>query len=174
MNVKQITLDITYFDFENFKNPEDVFEKINNRVDFLSQDIMGFLQISGKSCRLINIINHEGSKEDVTEMIKDVIDKYDDGNTIIFTTAYLSTVEFPEKEYYLDNQILNKEKKKGKKAIPIDEVLKRESILLSSLGFIDVNFYTAYEFKIAFIYGNTIGKEIFNYWKNIEEEKGDE
>ena len=105
MSTKNIMLDISYFDPKDFVNAREIIEKTNNRVDFLHQDIMGFLMHLGKSARLVNIINHEGTHEEVEELIKDVIEKYDDENTVIFTTAYVSTVEFPEEEYYIRYQL---------------------------------------------------------------------
>ena len=166
-------LDISYFDPKDFVNAREVIAKTNNRVDFLHQDIIGFLMHLGKSARLVNIINHEGTHEEVEELIKDVIEKYDDGDTIIFTTAYISTVEFPREKYYLDIPGFPENKKKGKKCIPMYEVLNRESEFISSLGFIDVNFYTNYEYKIAFIYGNTLGNEIFRVMDNFSSEEKD-
>ena len=173
MNTKNIMLDISYFDPKDFVNAREVIAKTNNRVDFLHQDIIGFLMHLGKSARLVNIINHEGTHEEVEELIKDVIEKYDDGNTIIFTTAYISTVEFPREKYYLDIPGFPENKKKGKKCIPIDEVLDRESKFISSLGFINVNFYTNYEYKIAYIYDNILGNEIFGVMDNFSSEEND-
>ena len=173
MSTKNIMLNITYFDPKDFANTREVITKTNNRVDFLCQDIMGFLMSLGKSARLINILNHEGTHEEVTELIKDAIEKYDDGNTVIFTTAYLSTIEFPREEYYLDMPSLANEKKKGKKPIPMEEVLDRESKFISSLGFVDVNFYTNYEYKIAFIYNNAIGNEILGAMESFASEEKD-
>ena len=174
MSTKNIMLDISYFDPKDFVNAEEVIEKTNNRVDFLHQDIIGFLMHLGKSARLVNIINHEGTHEEVEELIKDVIEKYDDGNTIIFTTAYISTVEFPEEKYYIDVPEIPEDKRKGKKCIPMDEVLDKESEFISSLGFINVNFYTNYEYKIAYIYNNILGDEIFRAMDNFISEENDE
>ena len=173
MSTKNITLDISYFNPKDFVNARDIFEKTNKRVDFLHQDIIGFLMYLGKSARLVNIINHEGTHEEVEELIKDVIEKYDDGNTIIFTTAYISTVEFPEEKYYIDIPGITQDMKKGKKRVPMYEILARESKFISSLGFIDVNFYTNYEYKIAFIYGSTLGNEIFKAMGNFSSEEKD-
>ena len=167
MNTKNIMLDISYFDPKDFVNAREIIEKTNSRVDFLHQDIMGFLMYLRKPARLVNIINHEGTHEEVEELIKDVIEKYDDGNTVIFTTAYISTVEFPREKYYLDIPGFPENKKKGKKCIPMYEVLDRESEFISSLGFIDVNFYTNYEYKIAYIYDNILGNEIFRAMDNF-------
>ena len=173
MSTKNIILDISYFNPKDFVNAREIIEKTNSRVDFLHQDIMGFLMYLGKPARLVNIINHEGTHEEVEELIKDVIEKYDDGNTIIFTTAYISTVEFPREKYYLDTLGLSKDKKKGKKCIPMYEVLNRESGFISSLGFINVNFYTNYMYKIAYIYNNILGNEIFRAMDNFASEDKD-
>ena len=173
MNTKNIMLDISYFDPKDFANTREVITKTNNRVDFLCQDIMGFLMFLGKSARLINILNHEVTYEEVTELIKDAIEKYDARDTIIFTTAYISTVEFPREKYYLDIPGFPENKKKGKKCIPMYEVLDRESEFISSLGFIDVNFYTNYEYKIAYIYDNILGNEIFRAMDNFSSEEKD-
>lgn len=170
MNTK-ITLDISYFNPKDFINAREIIEKTNNKVDFLQQDIMGFLMYFCKSARLVNIVNHEGTHEEAEELIKDVIEKYDDENTIIFTTAYISTVEFPEDKYYLNTPVFPEDK--GKKCIPMNEVLDRESKFISSLGFIDVNFYTNYEYKVAFIYGNTLGNEIFRAMNKFSSEEND-
>ena len=173
MSTKNITLDISYFDPKDFVNAREVIAKTNNRVDFLHQDIIGFLMHLGKSARLVNIINHEGTHEEVEELIKDVIEKYDDGNTVIFTTAYISTVEFPEEKYYIDMPGIIQDMKKGKKRVPMNTVLDRESKFISSLGFIDVNFYTNYEYKIAYIYDNILGNEIFRAMDNFSSEEKD-
>ena len=69
MNTKNIMLDISYFDPKDFVNAREVIAKTNNRVDFLHQDIIGFLMYLGKSARLVNIINHEGTHEEVEELI---------------------------------------------------------------------------------------------------------
>lgn len=166
-------LDISYFDPKDFVNTREVIKKTNNRVYFLHQDIMGFLMYLDKSCRLVNIVNHKGTHEEVEELIKEVIEKYDDENTIIFTTAYISNIEFPEEKYYIDIPGFPEDKKKGKKCIPINEVLDRESKFISSLGFIDINFYTNYKYKVAFIYGNILGNEISRAMNKFSSEEND-
>ena len=173
MNTKNITLDISYFDLKDFVNNREIIKKTENKVEFLQQDIMVFLMYLGKSARLVNIINHDGTHEEVEELIKEVIEKYDDENTIIFTTAYISTVEFSEEKYYIDMPGITQDMKKGKKRIQMNEVLDRESRFLSSLGFIDVNFYTNYEYKVAFIYGNTLGNEISGAMNKFSSEEND-
>lgn len=134
---------------------------------------MGFLMYLDKSCRLVNIVNHKGTHEEVEELIKEVIEKYDDENTIIFTTAYISNIEFPEEKYYINIPGFPEDKKKGKKCIPINEVLDRESKFISSLGFIDINFYTNYKYKVVFIYGNILGNEISRAMNKFSSEEND-
>lgn len=165
--MKQTTLNITYFNPKDH-GPEDIFRK-DNIIDFLYQDILGTLldlNLNTQDVRIVNIINHEGSVEEVTQQIREVIDHYNNDNTVIITSAYISTVEFSRDKYYIDGPYLKEEDKIGKEEIPVDEILERECNLLYSLGFINVNYYTQYELKEAFIYGNTIGTAIADKMKD--------
>ena len=51
--------------------------------------------------------------------------------------------------------------------------MDRESKFISSLGFIDVNFYTNYKYKIAYIYNNILGNEIFRAMDKFSSEEKD-
>ena len=106
---------------------------------------------------LFYICSNEGTQEIKLESLKKALYGIDKENTVIISDAYVSTIEFPEEKYQtIDN-------------IPVDKILKRESELLETLGFININFYVQYEYKVAFIYGNELGKQIINYLKEISE-----
>lgn len=159
--MKEMMLKITHFNPENFESQKALIGHFR-LTDFLEEDICGILLAKKRHAKLVNIINHEGTKdEQIDSIVKDVIEKYDDENTIIFTSAYISKVEFPEKDYYIDNlretTDLDREKKSP---IDVEGILNSGSELLESIGFIDVNRYVKYEYKVAFIYGNSLGKEV--------------
>lgn len=126
---------------------------------FIENDVawaMAAIGMDTAKVPLFYIYTNEGSEEQKTEAIKSVLYGINPDNCVIITDAYVSTVEFPEEKY---GSIEN---------VPVNKILERESNLLKTLGFIDINFYVQYEFKVAFIYGNENGKKIVEYLRSLQ------
>ena len=144
------------------------------RESFMVQDVLGLLmRMNRKDTTLVLIQNYYGTKEEKENAIKELLSLFDGKEDVaILTWAYVSTDEFKEDEYY-DTESYNKEYIKksieeGKKPIPWDEVIERESKLLESLGFYDINHFVQYEYSKAYLYGNKLGKEVINYINEME------
>ena len=52
----------------------------------------------------------------------------------------------------------------GKKPVPFDEVLTRDSKMFQELGFVYVNDLCKFETSLAFVYPNKLGKTVINAW----------
>lgn len=109
---------------------------------------------------IVNISSYKGTTEEKQKAIKDVCEKYKEGEHIICTTAYVSTDEFPEDKYF---DIDFDEPVNGKQPVPYEEIIQRESIMLEELGFVNINNFIGYSKKAAYIYPNALGKQIIEY-----------
>ena len=137
-------------------------------LSFMQQDLVSVLIELGIDTKLIDLYNHySNSKEERINSLKEVIEQNKD--YLICTTACISTIEFPESEYYCEEiDRVSEEDKKNKKPIPFKESIKRECEFLESLGFECINEWVGYEFQLAYLYtGNEIGKKIFGHIKSF-------
>lgn len=142
-------------------------DKINEIGSFIEQDVSGIMnELNLDNIPLINITSYEGTQEEKYNQLKSVINILKNVDCVIITTAYLSTVEFSPTEYYFP---VDDEVSSSKKAIPIKEVLERDSALLESIDFISINHYVRYETKVAYIYANDYGKKINDYMKKLND-----
>ena len=92
--------------------------------------------------------------------------KRTDNNTVILTTAYISTEEFPESEWYLPDE--ENDDTSTKKPIPADVVLKRQMRILEAVGFVNVNGFVRYNYKEAYIWPNEAGKRVIGLFNEKE------
>ena len=149
-------------------------EQSNNKEMMMIQDLFGILTMMEKpKTTVVLILNYNGTQEQKEESIKELISMYENkDDVVIITWAYVSTKEFPEAEYYDDTSLRDLEESiaLGKKPVPFDEVLERESKLLESIGFIDFNEYVGYENSRAYLYGNPLGKEVTEYAVKLQKE----
>ena len=121
---------------------------------FLVSDIESFIRFTNPDSKIIRLTY--GYKSDKSDF-EPIIEKYkDNDNVVVCTTAYISTVEYPQDLYYLDKPEDNK------LPLPVDYVLNRGSKLLTELGFIDVNDFVQYEYQVAFIYPNKLGQYVID------------
>jgi hypothetical protein len=132
---------------------------------FIHTDTVGNLMLMEQPASIIEIYKYSGDQEAKKKEIEEIIAEYGNNeDVVIITTAYVSTEEFPETEYYdsrsFDKEYINQSKLENKKPVPYDEIISRESKLLESIGFLDFNDYVGYENKKAYIYGNNLGKKI--------------
>ena len=141
------------------------------KLSFLITDLAEILQSIGKPATIVCITsvdddqkNKEFVYKQITELFKDSKDLATGNQFVICATAYISTTEFSESEWDIDKKKAND---MGKKLIPYDEVLERESKLLEAVDFININNYVGYECKKAYLYNNDIGKEIIDHLKSF-------
>ena len=145
------------------------------RDTFIVQDVLGILSSIGKSdATFIHITSYLGTQEEKVDAIKEVLSAFGDNeNVAIATCAYVSMTEFGTDKYYDQNsyntEYIDRSIKAGKKPIPFDEVIERESKLLESLNFYDINHFVEYENSKAYLYGNKLGKEILTYINEMED-----
>lgn len=134
---------------------------------FMIHDILGILSAMGRNdSTLIFIQNYYGTQEEKANSIKEVLSLFDNKEDVaILSWAYVSTDEFPEDKYYDQNNICQKMDgiRHNKKPIPFDEVIERESKLLEGLDFININKFIGYEYSEAYLYNNSLGREINNF-----------
>lgn len=129
---------------------------------FMVQDVLSMMMcIKRTDVTLVLIEGYNGTQKEKEEAIKEVLSLFENkDNVIILTSAYVSTIEFPESEYYNPYDTDTWLSIEGKSPIPFDRVIERESELLESLDFININDYVQYEFSKAYVYGNTLGKQM--------------
>lgn len=129
---------------------------------FLEHDILGIMsEIGLYDVPVINIYTYEGTKQEKISNIKRLLECIDLNKCVVITTAYVSTTEFPPEKY------------ESIKNIPVDEVLNDGIDTLQRLGFININDYVDYEYKVAFIFGNKYGLEIREYISKLLSNKED-
>ena len=140
----------------------DFKTEVAHGASFMIRDISSYLLLYNDTAKIVNIYKHVGPEREQVAKIREVLDKYKNNNVVICTDAYISCEEFPVSEWCLEVR----DAEPGKKLLPVKEVVKRESKILESLGFVDVNWYVGYEYKRAFIYPNEAGKKVIEYWKS--------
>lgn len=149
-------------------------ELSNDKEMMMIQDLFGILTMMEKEkTTVVLILNYNGTQEQKEESIKELVSMYEDKeDVVIITWAYVSTKEFPETEYYNDRSLRDLEESVvfGKKPVPFDEIIERESNLLESIGFIDFNEYVGYENSRAYLYGSALGKEVVEYAAKLQKE----
>ena len=149
------------------KNPE---ENDFKGYSFMVQDIAGTLTGLGLEVVIVEICSYSGTTEEKTAIIKRLCKAFTDGGEkkfVICTRAYASMEEFPESEYY-DPAEEQGEVCDGRKPVPFDEVIRRESCMLEDIGFVDFNCVTGYENSKAYIYANDTGKLVLDYSLNYK------
>ena len=128
---------------------------------FLIFDTFGLLEETNhKDTPVVFIQNYNGTQEEKAKTISDFVSLYEGKNVAIVSWAYVSTEEFSEEKYYDPYEAHHEDDISKKIPIPYEEVIERESKLLESVGFININNFCNYEFAKVYIYSNQIGKEI--------------
>lgn len=107
-------------------------------VDMIVDMIRSNKDISESNIKIVTIEAYRGTTmEEKAEGIRDICDRYKDGNYVICTTTWLSAREFGD-----------------------EKALKRESKMLESLGFTDISELVQCQTNIsrAYIYPNALGE----------------
>lgn len=145
--------------------------KLDDFVDecFMVKDIAGIILEHGLEATIVNINFYCGEQKEKTEMLKKICSgmcSADNSRKIVIcTSAFVSTVEFPSNKWYDPHVPQTNESTKGRKVIPFDYVLGRESAMLEEIGFVNINGFVGYKSRRAFLYSNDLGKEILSYSK---------
>lgn len=136
-------------------------EHLDTRSSFMVQDIAGVVKELGLDVKIQELYYcyNENLKKEFDEYFE--LHKLE--NTVFCITAYVSAEEFPKEEYYLYED----DKQEGKKPLPVNEVLERDSKVLTECGFININDFVNYEYKVAFIYPNTPGLQVIEKIKEL-------
>ena len=135
-----------------------------NSDGFFLEDIERVLHIKLNST---NVANIESDIKDYDKALKEIKDYCEEigEKKIIIATADIKEEDYPEEKY-----VFNEDELKmfpNKKLIPVDKVLKEQSKIYEEAGFVNVNDYVGYEYKVAFIYPNEYGKEVINGFNKI-------
>ena len=135
-----------------------------NSDGFFLEDIAHALHIKLNST---NIANIESDKKVYNKALKEIKDycKEIGEKKIIIATADIKKEDYPEDKYVLNEHELKMFP--DKKLIPVDKVLKKQSKIYEEAGFVNVNDYVDYEYKVAFIYPNEYGKKVINEFNKI-------
>ncbi len=139
-----------------------------NSDGFFLEDIAHALHIKLNSTNIANIESDEKDYDKALKEINDYCKKIGE-KKIIIATADIKIEDYPQDKYVLKYG-LNKyelEMFPDKKLIPVDKVLKEQSKIYEEAGFVNVNDYVGYEYKVAFIYPNEYGKEVINEFNRI-------
>ena len=138
------------------KTEDYKLNEVNNpNMSFMINDIMGFLKDIDPTASVARLHYLGKAKK---EEFEEYINAHKSDNNVICVAAYASKVEFPPEKYYL----YEIDKEKGKKLLPLKEILERESKVLEECGFNDINEYVQYETQVPFIYPNEIGLKVIN------------
>ncbi len=139
------------------------------KFSFMVEDLKGILKEINPNALIIEIDYeyHKDTEYFIKEFIRDSSIKYH--CPILFcATAYASTKEFPEDEYYLDETLSDGD---NRKLLPIKNILERDSEIFINCGFININNWINYKHKIAFLYPNDIGMEVYKVIQKLNLEK---
>ena len=153
------------------------YVKENEELDtsqgnFMINDIASAMKQLGIFVPIICIHSYDGSQNEKEEIISDIVKIFDmvngRGNQFVLcTTSYVSTSEFPESEWHINEELAKKE---NKKLIPVNKILDRDSELLEDIGWININEYVQYEMKRAYIYSNEYGNCIAKHFSELNKE----
>lgn len=127
-------------------------ETATEHESFMVCDILGILEELKPNTKIIEL-DYEYN-ENLKKEFDDYLAEHKSEDTVFCTVAYVSIKEFPEEEYYI------RDEEAGKKPLPYDKVLERDSKVLTECGFININDFIGYEYKVAFIYPNEIGNKV--------------
>lgn len=85
-------------------------------------------------------------------------------DTVVLTTAYISTDLYPESEWRLPGDC---DEADNRKVIPVGSVLEKEAALLEAVKFVNVNDFVRYEYKEAYVWPNNIGKRMVECMQSL-------
>lgn len=153
------------------------YVKENEELDtsqgnFMINDIAGAMKQLGIFVPIVCIHSYDSSQNEKEEIISDIVKLFDMANGrgnqfVLCTTSYVSTSEFPESEWHINEDLAKKE---NKKLIPVNKILDRDSELLEDIGWININGYVQYDLKRAYIYSNEYGNRIAKYFLELNKE----
>lgn len=89
-------------------------------------------------------------------------------DTVVLTTAYISTDLYPESEWRLPGDC---DEADNRKVIPVGSVLEKEAELLEAVKFVNVNDFVRYEYKEAYVLPNNIGKRVVECMQRLVSRK---
>lgn len=89
-------------------------------------------------------------------------------DTVVLTTAYISTDLYPESEWRLPGDC---DEVDNRKVIPVGSVLEKEAELLEAVKFVNVNDFVRYEYKEAYVLPNNIGKRVVECMQRLVSRK---
>ena len=89
-------------------------------------------------------------------------------DTVVLTTAYISTDLYPESEWRLPGDC---DEADNRKVIPVGSVLEKEAALLEAVKFVNVNDFVRYEYKEAYVWPNNIGKRVVECMQRLVSRK---
>lgn len=89
-------------------------------------------------------------------------------DTVVLTTAYISTDLYPESEWRLPGDC---DEADNRKMIPVGSVLEKEAELLEAVKFVNVNDFVRYEYKEAYVWPNNIGKRVVECMQRLVSRK---
>lgn len=163
---------------KNIRGKENLLVKVYKDWDqsiidaadmFMVEDVLGALmRMERTDATVVFIQNYYGTQEEKQKYIKDLLSLCENQeNILILSWAYVSTNEFKEDEYYdqhdFDEDYIKESIEAGKKPIPFEDIIERESKMLESIGFVDINDFVGYEFSKAYVYGNSLGNNLVEF-----------
>lgn len=89
-------------------------------------------------------------------------------DTVVLTTAYISTDLYPESEWRLPGDC---DEADNRKVIQVGSVLEKEAALLEAVKFVNVNDFVRYEYKEAYVWPNNIGKRVVECMQSLVSRK---
>lgn len=89
-------------------------------------------------------------------------------DTVVLTTAYISTDLYPESEWRLPGDC---DEADNRKVISVGSVLEKEAELLEAVKFVNVNDFVRYEYKEAYVWPNNIGKRVVECMQRLVSRK---
>lgn len=132
---------------------------------FMVQDIAGALVRLGLEAVVVEIDRYSGTQEEKPDIIKRVCTAFPDEEEkkfVICTRACAGTEEFPGSGYY-DPGEERSGMHDGRKPVPFSEIIRRESVMLEDIGFVDFNQVVSYENSKAYVYANDVGQLLLDY-----------
>lgn len=139
--------------------------------NFMINDILALLRANSINANIVHISKHINKSKyllkeyfdifkETCEYFKNQSKVMFDDETIICISAYADMDDYPEDEYFFNDQGT------GDKELPVTDIIEEQLKYLEELGFVDINEYVNYEFGVDMVYGNSIGLKLINLSKN--------
>lgn len=120
----------------------------------MEKTLLEIMEECGVDAPLVNIYRYDGDRSEFRERIEECLSVIDTEKCIIISEAYGHSTDheglqpFSNSSAYLDS---------------VSQAIKNDCMMFKSLGFIDISFYSDYDYGTPFLYRNKLTDKIYEY-----------